>query len=410
MKDNLKIGNTEEVLQPLKENISVANLSEMRSNPFYKLFKSLGLEGRIQLMGSFSEVMLERFSQKKPFSDLTLLIVAVVSMEPDWESSLELLKKISQEAKSIDFLKDFAINLVDIADHEINSKNHKIPLAQCALVLLTEFGLHIADSSGKNTLPPKELSHIVEFITTSLLARSNINHSAVRVALVHYLASFPISHKSSLQLNRVISRFGQTLLDELLRAFFEDKRKGNAAFFYLVEHLNCFFSSSPALAEMSHGTLKHYMFKYSEDFHLFLESYVECMKKSLEVSMNATKHITLLALASTALSQSTLTSQIGQIIFNHIKGTRNVSVEIFQQHIMLFKNIIGKNEHPNIAPIIKSMDILEQSELKSLKDTENVVYLAKIPKKTKSSKNTNHRISEKSHKPSPLETMLQLAV
>jgi hypothetical protein len=409
MKESMKL-NREEVLLSLQKTAVISHPSELMAHPFFKLFKSLNLEGRLALMHDYSGKMQLRYENSLPFADLTLLLVGTVAAESDWESSLELLQHVALNAKSAEYLKDFALNLVDISGNEISGKNSKIPLAQCALVLLSEFGLNIAQVSGKTVLSPKDLSYVVDFVTSNMLAKSNVNHSAVRVALVHYLASFPVTQQSSLQLNRVISRFGQTLLDELLKAFFEDKRKGNAAFFFLVEHLNSFFSSSPALADMAQGTLKHYMFKYPDSFPDFVASYLECMKKSYDVSYNSTKHLTLLAMASTTISQDALGVQLGALVFKHVKSTRDLSREVFLDHLALVREVLASRPIVGLDSMVKSFEKLEQIELANQDSSGNVVYLAKLPKRSKSPKLLVNKISGKSHKPTPLETMLQLAV
>jgi hypothetical protein len=409
MKDSVKL-NREEILLSLKKPGAFIHSAEIKNHAFFKHFKALTLDARIDIMRELAEIMHQRFEDNLPFSDLTLLLVGTMAAESDWESSLEFLQQVAFTTRSSEYLRDFALNLVDISDNEMSGKNSKLPLAQCALVLLSEFGLNIANSSGKTLLPPKEIGYVVDFVTSNMLAKSNINHSAVRVSLVHYLASFPVTTQSSLQLNRVISRFGQTLLDELLKAFFEDKRKGNAAFFFLVEHLNCFFTSSPALADMAQGTLKHYMFKHPDEFPSFLSGYLDCMKKSFEVSLNSTKHLTMLAMSSVTIGQTNLTTLIGNLVFKHVKATRDMGRDVFMEHVQMVRSVLGSRILPGLEPMMKSFEKLEQSELQSDYGSGSVVYLAKLPKKLKGSKALVNKVSDKSHKPTPLETMLQLAV
>ena len=124
--------------------------------------------------------------------------------------------------------------MLHLSDVELADHKGKNTIGHAILVLVTELGLMIAENAKNSSLDPQGASFVVEYVTTSLLARSNLNSNAIRVSLLHYLSRCPLNSNTSSQLNRVISRFGQSLLDDLLQAFFEQKKRGNAAFFFLA--------------------------------------------------------------------------------------------------------------------------------------------------------------------------------
>lgn len=397
----------ERAVQELKAADITRAGADARKNSFGKVYKQFTREQRTRLCEDAALVLKEKFDAEVRLESAIYLLGVAIAQERDWEAANALLDAVISKATSADFLRELSLILLEISDNELSGKATRVPLAQTILVLLTELGMQLAANVGRNGLDTRETGRVVEYITTNLLARSNLNNMAMRISLVHYLAKCPLNAQGSLQLNRVISRFGQSLLDDMLTAFFEDKRKGNAAFFFLVEHLNNFFTASPALAEMSQNVLKHYMLKHPDEFPLFLASYCEFIPKEEVGLTNATRHIALLLKGAIEVNQRPLAESIGRILVRHLGVFRDASQDFAASQADTAVQLATAQgrfaKHPMLEEFLRDVKVFlepaptENTQAKVLslsrrKPREVVIKFAKV-----------------GEKPSPLEQMIQLA-
>lgn len=381
--------------------------SDTRKNTFCKMYKQFSTDQRKQLCESSAVILKEKFDSSQRLESAIHLLGVAIAQERDWDAANALLDEVISRATSAEFLRELSLILLEIADNELSGKASRIPLAQTILVLLTELGMQLAANVGRNGLDTRETGRVVEYITTNLLARSNLNNMAMRISLVHYLAKCPLNAQGSLQLNRVISRFGQSLLDDMLTAFFEDKRKGNAAFFFLVEHLNNFFTASPALAEMSQNVLKHYMLKHPDEFPLFLASYCDFIPKEEIGLTNATRHIALLLKAAIEVNQRPLADSIGRILLRHLGVFRDASqnfATIQAETAVQLATGQGRHaKHPMLEDFLRDVRVfLEPSNAEN--PQAKVLTLSR-----RKPREVAIKFAKVGEKPSPLEQMLQLA-
>ena len=376
---------------------------DTRRLAFMKLYKGFDAEARKMLCDKSAEMLKERFHNAQRLEGMLTLLASGFAAERDWESAIVFLNSVLDKSSDAEFFRELALVLLEISDNQLTDKHHRIPVGQTILVLLTEFGLLLAGRSGQSALD-RDAVRVVEYITTNLLARSNMNNNAMRISLVHYLASCPLTNQGTMQLNRVISRFGQSLLDDMLTAYFEDKRKGNAAFFFLVEHLNSFFAASPALAEMSHNVLKHFMLKFPGEFPPFLASYSDFVAREETSLRLAAKHMALLFRAAHDVSQKALAETIGKILLKHLSLFADVSDALLNEQIELVSKILlGPSK--NIQNAMFELFLKDVAALSRKAADAKVVPLAKIRK----SKETVVKPAKIGEKPSPLEAMLALA-
>lgn len=381
--------------------------ADARKLAFSRMYKSFDREKRGEICAQAAILLKERFDSNGRLESVLYLVASAIAAERDWEAANTLLHEVLARATNAEFLRELSLILLEIADNELGDKVSRVPIAQTILVLLTELGLQLAANVGRIGLDTRETGRVVEYITTNLLARSNVNNIAMRISLVHYLAKCPLNAQASLQLNRVISRFGQSLLDEMLTAFFEDKRKGNAAFFFLVEHLNSFFTSSPALAEMSHQVLKHYMLKHPDEFPLFLASYCEFISRDEATLSQATRHIALLLKASVEVNQRPLVESIGRILLRHLQVFKDASVELMRaqaEHAVGIVTLQGRmSRHPLLEDFLREIRLAVEP-VAAENPSAKVVSLSR-----RRGREAAIKFAKVGEKPSPLEQMLQLA-
>jgi hypothetical protein len=406
-KDTTQEATVERAVRELRDADVTRAGGDARRLAFSKLYKQLPQAERVRLCEEAALVLKEKFDADQRLESALYMFAAAIASERDWDSANSLLRAVLERATGAEFLRELSLILLEIADNEMSDKPARVPLAQTILVLLTELGLQLAARVGTLGLDTRETGRVVEYITTNLLARSNVNNMAMRIALVHYLANCPLNSQASLQLNRVISRFGQSLLDDMLTAFFEDKRKGNAAFFFLVEHLNAFFMASPALAEMSQNVLKHYMLKHPDEFPLFLASFCEFVSKDEGTLTNATKHITLLLKAAADVGQKPLVDAIGRILVRHLNVFRDASLDMLRGQVDSVISILtvqGKvARHAMLEDPLRDVRALANQPAPESAQAK-LLTLAR-----KRGRETPIKFAKVGEKPSPLEQMLQLA-
>jgi hypothetical protein len=381
--------------------------NEPRKHPLVKAYRFLDDQGRIEVSRAAAEQIYQHFQNNQRIDQAIYLMCLCVAAEKHWDSANEFLAASLAQSSDVSFFREIAIALLDIADIELSGATTKLPLAETCLVLLTEYGLMLANHQGRSSLDHKGVSSVVEYISTSLLARSNINSTAMRISLVHFLAHCGEKKHATLQLNRVISRFGHSLLEDLLRAFFDDKKKGNAAFFFLVEHLQYFFSASAALANMSHDVLKHHMLKYPNEFPSFLASYSDWAPQDTESSVLSTRHISLLYRAAIDVYQRPLAEALGRVLLKHLGKVKDTSPDRLQDQIEAVNEILG-----SAAVAAGPRQILVGEFMLSLqalrgdaRAAQRVISLSRA----KRGKDSLVKLAKVGEKPTPLESMIQLA-
>lgn len=381
--------------------------ADPKKHPYARAYKSLDERARTRVAGAGAERLYAAFMKNERIDTLLFLICVGFTSDNDWQAVESFLDTQLRITGDVSFFRETAISLLEIADNEINDRTTTLPIAEAALVVLTELGLMLANQHGKSALDAKAASHVVEYISTSLLARSNINSTAMRISLIHFLTSCEPSHKSTQQLNRVISRFGHSLLEEMLKGFFDDKKKVTAAFFFLVEHLTSFFSASPKLAEMSHGVLKHYMLKYPYEFPLFLASYSESLPSDVNALSLATKHISLLHRAAIDVYQKPLAEAIGRVLIKHLSVCKELSQGFLQEQMEMIFTVLRST-----PPVRGNRFILVQefvTSAQALTGDPRAVQKVVSLSRAKKGRGSQIKTAKVGQRPTPLEAMISLA-
>lgn len=387
--------------------------AEAKKGAVLKSYKLLTAEQKEDFINQCAYLSVEKFKNHQKQDGAVYLILCSMATEREWEAMSSFLKSLLHQSSSAELYREIAMILLDLADNDLGDKNSKLPLGQTALVMLTEMGLLLANQTGQSNLEYKEVARIIEYITTNLLARSNMNNTAIRVALVHYLNHTNATGTSTLQLGRVISRFGQSLLDEILLTFFEDKKRGNAAFFFMVENLHAFFTSTSALAEMCLNVLKHHMLKFPGEFPSFFASFMDQCKRDPGHAKMISQLLAGLIRSSIEVTQRSLFDNLKKLFLKHLQTIQSEEGIDFQEHLQLCYQILqaGANGSPTS---IRGRNLLLDEVLKDLQTLKTESLAAQQTKpplmgKLKKPKDNSVKLAKFGEKPSPLESMLQLA-
>ena len=388
------------------QSTSIRQLADPKKNPIVKAFKIMDEQCRLDIAEAAAAEIRRRFSANQRIDLPMYLLCLCLASERHWDAARRFLESILGDSGDANLFREIAIALLDIADMEMSGPTSRLPLAETALVMLTEYGLMLANQEGRSGLDPKGASPVVEYISTNLLARSNVNNSAMRISLIHFLSSCQDHRQSTMQLNRVISRFGNTLLEDLLRAFFDDKKKVTAAFFFLVEHLHAFLSSSPALATMSHDVLKHHMLKYPEEFPGFLAAYFDWSPKDAGTTSLLARHIAMLYRAAIDVYQRPLAETLGRVLLRVLEEAKTNQPDNLHN---LLENIysligVGVSMTPNRHMLLQETVLELQALGGDARAAQRVISMSRAKK----GKDSQVRVAKVGEKPSPLESMLQL--
>ncbi len=157
---------------------------------------------------------------------------------------------------------------------EVSENDHDEEIFSMAVVLTCEIGLSIREGVAVGDIGMDEVKGLLDHITTYLLSVSNSNSTSIRLSLLHYFGVAEQTTRNKTSFNRIMSRFGHTVLDNLFMLLFDKKSEG-VALQYLQENLPFILCADNHCQRVLHETSKHYMLKHPERFALFVQTFAE---------------------------------------------------------------------------------------------------------------------------------------
>lgn len=200
------------------------------------------------------------------------------------ETMLGWLSNASSEKPMQVFLEAFltqpnpgesACKLAEIAlTAELVDPEHDDEMFSTAVTLICEMGLAIKDLDRKFPGQIERVHSVMDHIATYLLSVSNTNSSKTRLSLLNYFGASESGQEQKIGFNKVMSRFGHTVLDQLFALLFTKKTEA-VALQYLMENLPFVLEGDRHAQTIVHETWKFYMLKNPERFGLFLKTFCE---------------------------------------------------------------------------------------------------------------------------------------
>ncbi len=152
--------------------------------------------------------------------------------------------------------------------HMINIINtEEEPLALVAAVFVSEFSKHYHEKIDGD--PERVILH--DYVYTQLLSLNLTCNHIIRLVLLNYYNYFQENHGG--YSNKIIQRFGFTILEYLFSQFSNSKRKQVAALNYLYQNFNAFLDDPDDNTQILSEALKQFMFKHPKPFSTFLQKY-----------------------------------------------------------------------------------------------------------------------------------------
>jgi len=253
---------------------------------FIDTFKNLNQQDRFDLCNKALDACGDLHISHMRLEGLLYPLASSFILESDGASALYFLNQLVKLRPENSMMKEIVTTLLDMNYEHDRSLSKNWKTNHVSLVLVAELG--VLWNQDKQNLNMSKMSHnfrnmdsmddVSEHISSNLISRSNINSSAVRLALVHYLICSPPVTVEKWSLNRTISRFGQSLLDELFQYCFEKNNKSKAAFSFLTAHFLALLTNDTQVFEICFSALKRCLLKHPEQFPKFIQKFTDQME------------------------------------------------------------------------------------------------------------------------------------
>ena len=140
-----------------------------------------------------------------------------------------------------------------------------------AVSLICELGLLVREIF--QTYPEKLVGaeKILAHVSTYLLSISNVNSFSVRLSLINYFGVTETPDKKS-GFNRIMNRFGFTVMEYLFRSLFVKKTEG-VALQFIRDNIPYVLEGDVGCQRILNETLRTYMLKHPERFVLFIRDF-----------------------------------------------------------------------------------------------------------------------------------------
>lgn len=250
-------------------------------------------------------------------------ILECIQKNNGWDGKKLFLEKIFIGYVTFDFSQNISKALFEIIDE--SRDDH---IVGTAFAMVAEVARQIFENEIKlhQMKTNKTAKNLVDEITSNVLSRSNINNNTVRLGIIHYLSV--IKPVSKVELQRILTRFGESLLLHVFQVYFSRKKESKLAFYFLSKHLIDFMSSTPALAEMSAAVMQNQMFKNPKEFPDFIKKYIKCTipytEKSHQFTRTIAIHLAFLTKSACEVDQKDLSKDLLQGINMFLSLTQKI--------------------------------------------------------------------------------------
>ncbi len=386
----------------IESNMLEQNSSKIkRHENIIEQYKSLSKDQKYYIAEFTTDTIYSKYLNTEKFNDILFSYCVLSSSEENWHFSKVLIDTLLKKTKDDIFTKKICEVLFEIIDQEFSiEENERKIIANC-LSLVINIGINKFEENSKTRKKLNKNNEIIEYITSNLLARGNINNIEIRIAIVYYLSRIEINSKINLQ--KILSRFGQSLLEHIFAKYFSENESSKTAFIFLTEHLKDFLSGSAHLAEMGNAVLQNQMLKNPIEFINFSDKYSDLIYDKLDDLKSLNIHLSFLLKKSCEINKLELINGLQKIILKNLNNLKKHSESLFIESFENIIEIISKAHSKNIRESINIITKFYQENTKKL--NSNIIH--KNFNQNKNYKNQN--TTESNMNESPLEQIFLLA-
>ena len=263
----------------------------------FKVMRKSLKEGELIELVEYSAARLsERIESRLPAEILTETLLIIFANIQDERVLEAFLQEVLQQPNRV-VLSSMLVELALTVDVSDAKKAEEI--FSVAVALVCELGTMIRQMQ---VLEPEEFGtqgqKLLDHISTYLLSVSNSSDNCIRLSLLHYFGRLEKGKSNKVGFNRIMGRFGHTVLEHLFVLLF-NKKTESVALQYLLENIPYILEADDHAQTILQETWKHYLLKKPERFALFVqalsqhiltlpaEEYTQCRKTFIQ-------HLTLL--------------------------------------------------------------------------------------------------------------------
>lgn len=338
-----------------------------------------------------ADLIYSKYKSHEKFTRYLHAYLSLSALEDNSSYTIKFYKSLLHNDQSYNFIKKISESLIEIINNEFDKEifNENL-LAQC-LSLLIEIAINhneLKKSKKTDTLP---LENIIEYISSNIIAMCNINNIEIRIAAVILLRI--ISSNNNYNLQKILARFGQTLLEHVFSKYFSSPETKAVAFVFLRENFDIFLASSPYVAEMTNSVMQTQMLKYDKIFIEFLEQYLTENELSLEILKSFSIHLSFLLRKSCEINKPELINSIINLVYKNLEIIQTISeihfVECFENSL----DILSKNHSKNIRETINKITKYYLENTKKTKKQSVQKNLIDLTSKRTKKQNNNNKIN-----------------
>ncbi len=300
-----------------------------------------------------TDLIFAKYKNHEKFSNYLYSYLLLSSHEKNCAYTLLLYENLLAEENSFHLIKRISETLIDITNEEFDKDISNEDLLAHCLALLIEISTRCQKLKETKKYDKTQIESIVDYISSNIIAMCNINNIEIRIAAVILLHK--ISGKSNYNLQKILSRFGQSLLEHIFNKYFTDKEAKEIAFTFLSEHFEIFLTSSPYLAEMTNAVMQTQMLKHDKKFIQFLGEYTNINQNNLELSKSYSIHLAFLLRRSCDLNKPELINDLIILIFKNLEIIQNKSEICFVESFENVIDILSKEHSKNIRETINKI-------------------------------------------------------
>lgn len=159
--------------------------------------------------------------------------------------------------------------IVEVALESVGGEDEQdkaaLDLCVVAIGLVADLGVYLARTDRS-----KDSERLLYSVTTMLLQASGTEDTRIRLCLLYFFGNCA-QEVSDISLNRIVRRFGFTVLNQLFDWLY-DKKLEKVAMIFLLENIPNLIIKDIIIQEVVHDVFRHNLLKEPEKFMLFIQS------------------------------------------------------------------------------------------------------------------------------------------
>ncbi len=241
--------------------------------------KALSASDQIEIVRHAALRLSERYRDRFASELLVESLLVFIANQVNEEMISVFVDEVMNDPDRLEMIHGFATLALSL---EMTEERRKDDCFSISVAIISEMGLRLHVGFRQDPEELKGAEVILESISTMLYSVSNANSPRTRLHLVHYFGIMAGLGEPVVKLNRVMNRFGYTVLDALFDQLF-DKKTEAIALQFVVDNVPFLLLAGDEGQSIFAEILKNYLYKQPERFSLFLDVFSEILARREQV-------------------------------------------------------------------------------------------------------------------------------